>query len=66
MCVVMVTDKNSASSGFKANYESVAHDVDQKLTTNSKRKSNKRSQLETELDQVLPPSTGENFWVIGG
>ena len=91
MCVVMVTDKNMASSGFKANYEvtfdehkkcsffrkwtnllnvfqAVANDVNQNAMQKSSgsKKGSKRSQMEQETNQVLPSSTGQNFWVIGG
>ena len=90
MCVVMVTDKNMASSGFKANYEvtfekhtntlnwkkrtkllnliqAVANDINQNvMQKGSQKKGSKRSQMEQETNQVLPSSTGQNFWVIGG
>lgn len=64
MCVVMVTDKNSASSGFKANYQAVDENVNQKLASSGKL-SKKRSNAQYDNNQVLPPSTGKNFWVSG-
>lgn len=62
MCVVMVTDKSTVSAGFKANYQAVKAGV---KTDIGRKKGRSQIQLITS-GQALPPSIGEQFWVIGG
>ena len=49
-------------------FQAVANDVNQNAMqkSSSSKKGSKRSQMEQETNQVLPSSTGQNFWVIGG
>jgi len=71
MCVVMVTDKSTVSAGFKAHYQAVAHDVDQKAVTkgSSKKRGSRGQDIElpgVTSGQKIPKSIGADFWVIGG
>ena len=65
MCVVMVTDKNTASSGFKAYYQSVKHNVDKQAVSSTKKKGRSHMQP-VEYGQELPKSIGKDYWTIGG
>ena len=64
--------KNAPSFEKRTNllnvFQAVANDVNQNAMqkSSSSKKGSKRSQMEQETNQVLPSSTGQNFWVIGG